>query len=81
MESEAATNIVTEFLRQGPLGLVIVAFLTGWLAPKPTIDEFKKREALKDSIIERQSELIEKLLQDAVLERGRRVTREARERD
>jgi hypothetical protein len=81
MDPEAATNIVTEFLRQGPLGLVIVAFLTGWLAPKPVIDESRKREALKDTIIERQAALIEKLLQDAVLERGRRVTREARERD
>lgn len=55
------TALVAEFIKQGVLGLVIVALLIGWLVPKYIVDELRIRLALKDEIIDRQSALIEKL--------------------
>jgi hypothetical protein len=57
--------VVGEFLRQGFLGLVIVGFLLGWIAPKFVLDEYRKREAVKDATIDRQAALIEKLAEKA----------------
>lgn len=45
----------------GVLGLVFVLLLLGWLAPKWVRDEDKKREAVKDAIIERLTVAIERL--------------------
>jgi len=56
-------TIIGEFLRQGILGLVIAGLLLGWLHPKWVVDEYRKREAVKDAVIERQSIVIEKLAQ------------------
>lgn len=52
---------MSEFIRQGLLGLVIGAFILGWLSPKWVVDEYRRRETVKDEIIRRQSALIERL--------------------
>jgi hypothetical protein len=62
---DPTTSVLSEFLRQGLLGLVIVGVLTGWLTPKWVVDEYRKREQIKDATIERQSALIERLAEKA----------------
>lgn len=58
-------EVISELLRQGILGIVLAALILGWLTPKWVIDEFKKREEIKDRIIERQSAVIERLAEKA----------------
>ncbi len=58
---DPATGLIAEFVKQGILGLVIIALVLGWLVPKWVIDEYRVRLAVKDKIIERQSALIERL--------------------
>jgi hypothetical protein len=64
MDAQSA-DILGEFVRQGVLGLIIVAFVTGLFVPKWVLDEYRKRIELKDAIIARQSALIERLAEKA----------------
>lgn len=48
-------------LGYGVLGLVVVLLMLGVLIPKWVVDEYRKREALKDQVIERLSAAIERL--------------------
>jgi hypothetical protein len=54
-------QLFAELLRQGFLGLVITALITGWLVPRWVVDEYRDREARKNAIIERQAKVIERL--------------------
>lgn len=47
----AIAALIGKLIEAGPLGLVLIAILTGWLVPKPTVDANAKREALKDDLI------------------------------
>lgn len=58
---DPTTSLLTEFLKQGALALVVAGLLLGWLVPKWVVDEYKLRLKVKDDIIERQSNLIEKM--------------------
>ncbi len=51
--------VVDDFIERGVLGLVIVAIMLGWLAPRWILDEYRKREAVKDNIIERLTAAVE----------------------
>lgn len=62
--------VVSEFLDKGVLGLVIVALLVGFLVPKWVVDEYRKREAFKDGIIDRLTKAVE-ALEDEARRRGR----------
>lgn len=53
--------IITEWLRYGLLGLIVVALLLGILIPKWVLDEYRAREKFKDAIIERQAQALERL--------------------
>lgn len=53
--------LLQELLRQGILGLFIVAFIMGWIVAKPTVDSLRRELEIKDKIIERQSAVIERL--------------------
>jgi hypothetical protein len=68
---DPTTQIVTELVRQGLLGLIIAAVLTGWIVPKWVIDEYRRREEIKDATIERQSGVIERLAEKAGGQRPR----------
>lgn len=68
---DPTTQIVTELVRQGLLGLIIAAVLTGWIVPKWVIDEYRRREQIKDATIERQSAVIERLAEKAGGQRPR----------
>lgn len=56
----AVAGLIAEIIKQGVLGIVIAALLTGYLVPKWVRDEMKAREDVKDEIIERQAKLIER---------------------
>ena len=67
----------SEWLKQGILGLIIVSIITGYLVPKPAVDDlrtliqdtiknYEARLIVKDQIIARQAALIEKLASKAV---------------
>jgi hypothetical protein len=53
--------LIADLLRNGVLGLVIAALLSGWLAPKWVLDEYRRRLEAKDATIERQARVIERL--------------------
>lgn len=53
--------ITAEWLRYGLLGLTIAALLLGILVPKWVLDEYRTREKIKDSIIERQAQALERI--------------------
>lgn len=48
-------------LGYGVLGLVVLLLMLGILIPKWVVDEYRKREVLKDQVIERLSAAIERL--------------------
>lgn len=52
---------VDQILGYGVLGVMFVLVMLGFLAPKWVLDEYRKREAVKDSIIERQATALERL--------------------
>jgi hypothetical protein len=52
-------------LTQGVLGVVVIGFLLGIIVPKWIIDEYRKREAVKDAIIERLTNAVERLADQA----------------
>jgi hypothetical protein len=54
-------TFVAEFVRQGLLGLIIAGLLLGWLVPKWVLDEYRKREAVKDATIDRLTAILERL--------------------
>jgi hypothetical protein len=47
----AIDPVIEGFLDRGVIGLVFVAVLIGWLAPKWVLDEYRKRESVKDELI------------------------------
>lgn len=42
----------TSFAAYGPVGLVVVGFLVGWIWPKPSVDRLLKELERKDAQIE-----------------------------
>ncbi len=47
----AIDPVIEGFLDRGVIGLVFVAVLIGWLAPKWVLEEYRKRESVKDELI------------------------------
>lgn len=48
-------------LGYGVLGLVVLLLLLGILVPKWVVDEYRKREAMKDATLDRLTAALEKL--------------------
>jgi len=55
------TSVEPFLLGYGVLGLMFLLTLLGFLVPKWVIDEYRKREVLKDATIERLTVAIERL--------------------
>lgn len=49
------------FLGYGVLGVVVLLLMLGILVPKWVIDEYRKREAVKDAVIAQQAAALERL--------------------
>lgn len=56
----------------GVLGVMFVLMLLGWIVPKWAIDEYRKREAVKDAVIERLTSALETLADKAERDERRR---------
>ena len=65
---------VREFIGLGVAGAVTVLLMLGWLIPKWVVDEYRKREATKDKIIEKLTDALQRLADKA---EARAAVREA----
>lgn len=50
---------IEDLFDRGLLGLLFVLILLGFLVPKWVVDEYRKREGVKDAVIERLTAAIE----------------------
>lgn len=48
-------------LGYGVLGVVVTLLMLGWLTPRWVVDEYRKREAVKDQIITQQAAALDRL--------------------
>lgn len=52
---------IEQLFGYGVLGVMFVLIMVGWLTPKWVVDEYRKREAVKDAVIERQAAAMERM--------------------
>lgn len=55
------TSLEPFFVGYGVLGVMFLLVLLGWLAPKWVIDEYRRREAVKDDLIKELGNAVERL--------------------
>lgn len=63
---------IEQLFGYGVLGVMFVLVLLGWIVPKWVVDEYRKRETVKDAIIERLTSAIETLADQAERDERRR---------
>lgn len=75
---------VTEFFQYGALGGVVVAFLLGWIWPKPAVDrlisDLERKEAQLDALVETYEARVIPVLVEANDRLGRMADAARRER-